>query len=434
MRWTSKLVLAAALVAATPAVAALEVEHARLSHGVRAWYAQSSDLPVVHVDLSFEGAGSVSDPAGREGRAAIAAAMLTEGAGELDALAFQQAMDEHAIQITASSSDDRLTIHIHTLRDHAERAGELLAMALTQPRFEEGDVARIKAEQISYLKRLREQPAYLAGRVLEETAFPDHPYASPPLGTATSVAAITADDLRDYLSTYVARGNMLVAAAGDVDGGLLRSMLDPVVERLGDGSDGPLPITRVSMQGGGESKQVASKVPQSVVLFAAPGLPRNDSRYYALYMLNEILGGGFMTSRLSDALRQEQGLVYGVDSELDLRRGAALIRGSLATRADQVDKAVAETKRILNDLRTRGVSDEECEDARSFVIGSFARQLDNTSSVAAVLLSMQIFGLGRDYLDERDAKFEAVRCSEVNRLAADLLKPERFLFVTAGSK
>ncbi|OYW14005.1 MAG: hypothetical protein B7X02_00980, partial [Rhodospirillales bacterium 12-54-5] len=140
--------------------AEIDVQTQRIAHGVRVWYAPSSQVPVVDIQISFEGAGYASDPAGKEGRAALAAAMLTQGAGTLDALAFQRALDDGALQLSAHVSADRLTIHLHALREQAKRGGELLAMALAQPQLAEADLTRIKTAMQAQLAQLEETPNY----------------------------------------------------------------------------------------------------------------------------------------------------------------------------------------------------------------------------------------------------------------------------------
>lgn len=412
--------------------AAVDVETARLGHGLRAWYANNPAVPVVHVVLSFDGAGSVSDPADKAGRAALAAAMLTEGAGTMDALAFQQAMEEKAIEISISSDDDRLSVEVHALREHAAEAGQLLALALTQPRFAEADLARTKGQTLSLLKRLEESPGFQANRAFESSAFEGHPYAAPHYGTPESVAQLNADDLRAYMQTYVARSNMLVTAAGDVDGSLLRDMLEPLVDQLGRSDAGSVPVAAVQMRGQGSRLQVPMQVPQSTILFVAPGLKRSDERYYAYYMLNEVVGGNSLISRLGDGVRQKKGLVYGVSTDIEQRDGVALWRGSLATRNEEVTNAISTVQGILADVRARGITATECEDARTSAIGAFTLQLDGSRPIANALMMMRIYGLGEDYLDEREAKFRAVRCADVNALAKELLDPARMVTVTVG--
>lgn len=427
--------VAFALLACVPsfAFAEVDVETARLGHGVKAWYSTNETVPVVHVVLTFKGAGSVSDPSDKAGRSALVASMLTEGAGSYDSAAFQRALEDKAIDISIDSSDDQLTIHVHALREQAVDAGKLLALALSQPRFDPVDLARVKGQTLSALSRMEESPSYQAARKFEEVAFAGHPYAAAHYGTAASLRVIAPEDLRNYMSTYVARANLLVTAAGDVDGSLLREMMEPVVDALGSSDAGAQPVSKVTMQGGGTSVKVPMNVPQSVVLFAAPGLARDDARFYTYFLLNEIIGGNALTSRLADALRQKKGLVYGVSTNVDIREGVALLRGELASRTDRTEDAIAAVRSVISDMRARGVTTQECEDARTNSLGQYVLQLDSSKSIAETLMMMRMYDLGEDYLQEREAKFKAVRCADINTLANELLAPERFMFVTAGA-
>lgn len=413
--------------------AELQVETARLGHGVRAWYANNANVPVVHVMLSFQGAGSVSDPAGQAGRAALAANLLTEGAGSLDALAFQQAMEAHAISISAEVDQDRLTIHVHALREHAAKAGELLAMALTQPQFAEADVQRVKMQTASMLARLQESSSYRAQRAFAATAFAGHPYASPTQGTVQNVSSLQPDDLRRYMQTYVARNNLLVTAAGDVDGSVLRDMLQSLVDTLPRSDAGDLPVVKARLHGAGSTLRVPMQVPQSHVLIAGPGMERSDPRYYAYTMLNEVIGGNGLISRLAEAVRQEKGLAYGVSSSPVPLEGAPIWQLTLDTSAATTDEAIATVRSTLAAVRTQGITPRECEDARTHALGSALIQLDGSQPIAAMLMAMRIYDLGEDYLQERSEKFNAVRCKDVNALAKEWLNPAQWTTVIAGA-
>lgn len=428
----SFLIFVTLLFSVTPAFAAISVSTTRIGHGVDAWYVGNDSVPVVDMMISFEGAGSISDPESKAGRAAFAAAMLTEGAGTLDSVSFARTLEENAITMEISASDDRLTIHIRCLRANAVRAGELLAMALAQPQLAEGDMARIRAQMTSALTQMDENPNYQAGRLLAAKAFAGHPYANPPFGTKTSVAHLGAQDVRDYMKTYVTRGNVLITAAGDVSSGLLSDVLKKVVEALAENDSGAVATTQTTMQGGGETLRQTMPVPQTVVQFAAPAMARDDKHFYAMHLLNHILGGHGLFSRLADGLRQQKGLVYGIGTNLDMRRGASLISGSLATRNATADAAIAEVKTVLESLRTKGVTTEECNDAKAYVLGSFPLQLDRSQKVSNILLMMRIQRLGEDYLSEREALFNKVSCADINAVAEQWLDPARFVFAVVG--
>ncbi len=417
---------------ATSAHAAITVETTSIGHGVKVWYAPNENAPVVDVVLSFEGAGSVSDPEGKGGRAAFAASMLTEGAGGLDSAAFRRALEENAITLSVDASDDRLQIHIYCLREHATRAGQLLAMALAQPLLAEADQQRMKSDITSLLARLNERPGYVAGRLLSARAFKGHPYANAHYGDAASVAALNANDVRDFMRTYITRGNVLVAASGDVDASLLDDMLEPVVDALADNDTGAVAVSQTSLAGSGETLRQTMPVPQTTVLFAAPAIARDDPRFYAQYLLNYVLGGSALFSRLGEEIRQKKGLVYSIDTDLDMKRGAAVISGALATRNASAEEAITQVKAVLDKMHKTGVSTQECEDAKGYVIGAFTRKLDGSSAVTDMLMAMQIHKLGEDYIEKRAELFGNVSCGDINAVASEILNPANFLFAVVG--
>lgn len=424
--------IAVMMLAALPAQATISVSSTRIAHGVEAWYAADTSVPVVDILLTFEGAGAVSDPAGKEGRAALAAASLTEGAGTLDSGAFQRALAEDAITLDISSDSDRLQVHVRCLRDRAPKAAALLLAALTQPTLAEPDLARMRAALQSMLLQLEERPAYRTNRLLETRLFQGHPYSNPDYGTKAGLDALTAQDLREYLAMYVTRGNLTIAAAGDVDSGLLSDMLTPLVSALKANEAGPVAVTRTTAQGAGEVLRSAASVPQTVIRFAAPGLARSDPRFYELYLLNHVLGGSALTSRLGDELRQKKGLVYSVSTGLDVRPGAALITGSLASSNGTADAALSELKTVLSTIASKGITSEECADAKSYVLGRLPLQLDNSAAISGMISVMQLENLGEDYLERRAEYFTEVSCSAVSDLARELLAPERFTIAIIG--
>jgi zinc protease len=425
-----KLLWCAVVLAASPAWAEYEVKSVSLGHGVEAWYATDEHVPVVDVQISFEGAGSASDPDGKGGRAALAAALLNEGAGTLGSAAFHRALEQEAISLNAQADQDRLVVHVHCLRDSARRAGELLTMALAAPQFAEPDVARMKTEIRSLQRQLQESGGYQASRLLAERAFRGTSYANPPYGTPESIESVGAADLRDYMKSLVTRGNVKIAAAGDVDSRLLDGMLGAAVDALPVHAELP-PPPKTEMLGAGEHARATLPLPQTVVAFMAPAVPRHDPRFYTAFLLNRILGGDPLDARLS-VLRREGGLVYNAGTALDVRLGGVFIGGQLATRNRSAEEATARAKAVLRQIHDGGVTEQECDDAKNYVRGAFPLQLDSSRSMASMILRMQYLNLGRDYLDRRDGLFEKIGCADINALARELLAPERFLFATVG--
>jgi zinc protease len=433
MRVSRLYTLLLILVWALPA-RAVEVATADLGRGVEVWYAVADTVPIVQMHLAFEGAGYASDTQGRAGLAQFFSNAVLEGGGGRDARSFKETLEAHAITITSSTSADRMVFTIRCLRNEAPLAITLLTEALTQSRFDAPDIARVKAAQISALSRVQESPEYLASRLLAERAFAGHPYANPPLGTAPTVAAITPDDLRRFAATYLTASNLKVAAAGDLDEDLLEDAFAPLVEALPENITGAVTAAKLQIDAKGVVISDDLDVPQTAIAFLAPGMRRSDPSFYAAYLLMEIAGGGTLTSRLAREVRQQAGLVYGIGAGLEELTGVALISGNLSTRNATRDEAIAKVKATLGDLFLKGVSTQECEDAKTYVLGSFPLQMADTRALATLLLTMQIYGLGTDYIEKRQEYFSAVSCGDINRAAKDLLDPARFLFVAVGGR
>lgn len=417
--------------AATPAVAETIIKKASLGYGVTAWYAPSEAVPVVDVLLVFQNAGAAQDPAGKEGLASFTTSMLSEGAGTLDAQSFARALDAKAITLDFRADDDSIVVHLYCLREHAEEAARLLALALGKPMLAAGEMARVKSQFSSLYSQLDESPDYQADKLLDATAFKGHPYANTLYGTPQTMAGLTAQDVRGLLAQRLTRHNVIVSASGAVDAPLLKTMLTPVIAALSD-KPAPLPVPAPVMQGGGTTVRQRQDVPQTVITFVAPGINRSDKRFYTAYLLNEILGGGTLTSRLSNEVRQKKGLVYSVGTSLEVKDSISLISGQLASRNSSSEKALEAVKNLFAELREKGVTEEECVDAKSYVIGHFPLQLDRTSNVSGMLYTMQRYHLGENYLTERVAFFNEVSCNDINQLARELLAPEKFLFAVVG--
>ena len=177
---------------------------------------------------------------------------------------------------------------------------------------------------------------------------------------------------------------------------------------------------------------VKKPVPQSAVVFAAAGLKRNDPDFYAAEVMNYVLGGGGLTSRLYNEVREKRGLAYSINTSLQPLESAGLIRGGGGT----VNASVAEMVRLIRAewrrLGENGVSAGELADAKTYLTGSFTLRFSSSGRVAAILVSMRLDALGIDFLDRRNALVEAVTLAQVNQVARRLIDAKTPTFVVVG--
>src|SRR5690625_2516476 len=307
--------LAALLLALSSSITyALEPQRVVSPGGIEAWLIQDDANPLLSLAFAFRG-GAAEQPEGLEGVAALASALLTEGAGEYDSEAFQDELADRSIELSFSSSQDYISGSLLTLTRQQEEAFRLLRLAMLEPRFDPEAVERLRQQfQIVQARRLQD-PATIAQRNLFELLFDDHPYARPGEGTPESLAAIETADLQAFLRNQLARDRLYIAAAGDIDPDSLGKLLDETFGPLPE-SGAPRRAREVTPDPEGGLLVVERAQPQSNVMLGQLGIARDDPDYITAALVNHALGGSSFSSRLFTQIREERGLAYGVYTRL----------------------------------------------------------------------------------------------------------------------
>ncbi len=421
--------LALMLVVQRPA-AAVEVQRVVSPGGIEAWLVEEHTVPIVSLRFVFRG-GSALDPDGKEGLAELASGLLNEGAGEMDALAFQKALDDSAVRMGFKAGIDEFGGSLATLTETGDVAYHLLAMALNEPRFDLDALERVRAQVVAGLERAARDGNEVARQQWYVTAFAGHPYARPPGGTIAGVEAITRDDLLAFIRDRFGRDALIIGVAGDISAQDLGRMLDLVFADLpGEARPGDIPET--SPGAGGMVLVERLPQPQSALLMGQVGLKRTDPRYYTAYVMNHIFGGGGFSSRLNMEVREKRGLAYGIFSYLVPLDHAASFMIGTATQNARVSETLSVVRDEVTRLHDEGVSEEELADAKTYLTGSFPLRLDSNGEIASILVGMQVAKLGIDYLDRRNGLIEAVTREDIAALAAELLDPDGFAVVVVG--
>ncbi len=409
---------------------AIDIKRVVSDGGVEAWLVEDHTNPVMTMQFLFRG-GAIADPPGKAGTAHMTSGLLDEGAGEMPSFEFQRALEDKAIKLSFDAGRDSFSGTLKTLTENRGQAFDMLRLALTQPRFDEEPVARIRAQILASLARQLEDPDVIAGRKWMAETFPDHPYGTPVQGTPESIKAIEIADMKSFVASRFARDNLVIGVAGDITPEQLAPLLDEAFGALPEKA-APLEVAKVEPKLDGTTSVVRRDIPQSVVVFGQEGVDRQDPDWYAAYVMNYILGGGGFSSRLMEEVREKRGLAYGVYTYLQPLDYAALLSGTVATE----NARVAESLRVIRDewrrMRDQGPTAEELENAKTYLIGSFPLQLTSTGGIAGILASVQLDRLGIDYLDNRDELIRAVTVADVQRVAKRLLDPERLKAVVVG--
>jgi predicted Zn-dependent peptidase len=416
-----------------PPLALAPIERRTLSNGLTVLYMGKHEVPLVQVNLVLR-VGSAADPADAQGVASMTAAMLDEGAGDRDALALGDAIEFLGAGLGIGSDHHSTTIRLHVPVAQFTPALALLADVALRPRFDAGELDRQRRQRITSLLQARDQPNAIAARAYDRALFGDtHPYGRLASGDAASLQSMTRDHLVQFHRTWFVPNNAALIVVGDI----ALDALMPALERaFGGWRRANVPTVHVPT-----ATQVASRTvtlvnkpeaAQSAVRIGRIGVARDTEDYYALTVLNTILGGSF-TSRLNTRLREEKGYAYGANSGFAFRQSAGPF-----TASSNVQTAVTDSSLywFMHELHAIGepVPEDELARARNYVALRFPGAFQSVAQVAGNLETLWQYNLPLTYFNTFVQRILAVTQADVQRVARQYLDPERMAIVIVGDQ
>jgi zinc protease len=410
--------LAMTAMMSTQSHAAAKIQHLISPGGIEAWFVQDATVPLVAMEFAISG-GAAQDPADKSGVGNMVAGLIDEGSGDLDSKTFHERLDRRAIELSFSVTRDYFRGSMRMLKDNRDEAFDLLRMSLTSPHFESADVERIRTQVLSGLRRDTSNPSALASRKFLQIAFGDHPYGRPSNGSLESVPNITIADLKDYVSRVLAKENLRIAVVGDIDAASLGRLLDQTFGAL-PAKASLTPVPDIEAMRPPLREFIPLDVPQTVVMFGGPGIRRNDPNFMSAFVVNHILGGGALSSRLYREVREKRGLAYSVYDSLLWMEHSALFIGNTGTRADRAGETVDAVNTEVRRMAEDGPTQEELDEAKSYIKGSRMLSLDTSSKLASAMLQYQLDRLPIDYFEKRNAVVDAVTLADAKKAAQKL--------------
>ncbi len=423
------LFAAAFSLVATFAHAEINIEQITSPGGIKAWLVQEHSIPFVSLEIRIRGGANLDEP-GKRGAVNLMTALLEEGSGNIDARTFQAQREALAATFGFNAYDDSFSVSAQFLTENRDQALALLRGALVEPRFDPDAIERVRAQVQSIIESEALDPASLASAAFNAAAFGDHPYGSSLNGTAESVAALTRDDLITAHRNVLTRDRIFVGAVGDITPEELGIILDDL---LGDlPAEGPPLPPKVAFGLAGGVTVIDFPTPQAVALFGEVGIERDSPDYFAAFLLNYILGDGGFESRLMNEVREKRGLTYGIGTSLVPKDLAAMILGSVTSANETMAQAIDVIRVEWAKLATDGVTPAELAAAKTYTTGEYPLRFDGNGPIAGILVGMQMIGLPADYVTNRNDYINAVTLEDINRVAAELLKPDALHFVVVG--
>ncbi len=400
----------------SPSHSAVNVDVVTSPGGLKFWLVPSYAVPLVSLEFAMRG-GAAQDPAGKAGLGALSAALLDEGAGELDSQAFHRALDEKAVEMSFHCDRDRWSGRMRTLTKNLDRAGELLRLAVNAPRFDEEPFERVREHMNARLRHDANDPATLANRNWKAKSFPNHPYGQPADGTLETLARIERADLVDAARRGIARDQLLIAVVGAIDEKDAAALVDKAFADLP--ARGKLkPVAEAAFAGLGAIEKVDLDVPQSTIRFGRPALKRDDPDFIPSIVAAHVLGGsGNMTSRLFREVREKRGLAYTVFGTFYSLEHGAYFYGGTTTKNERARKSFDVASAEIRDVALNGLNEEELEKGKTYLIGSYPLRFDTSAKIASQLVHIQLERRAPEWLVERNREIGAVTMESVKRAA-----------------
>jgi zinc protease len=316
------------------------------------------------------------------------------------------------------------------LTQNRDEAAALLSAALTEPRFDDSAIERVRGQVLSIIEGNARDPGDIASSTFNALAYGDHPYGSSQEGTVETVSALTRDDIVAAHRAALTRERVVVGAAGDITPEELGLLIDRILGGLPAEAPPRPDLAEFGLTGG--TTVVDFPSPQSVAYFGHRGIERDDPDFFAAFVLNQILGGGGFRSRLMEEVRVERGLTYGIGTFLSLANLSPALLGQFSSSNDLVGEAIEVVRDQWADIAENGITQDELDAAIRYMTGEYPLRFDGNGRIAGILAGMQADGMPADYIVNRNDYVRAVTLEDINRVAAELLQPENLHFVVVG--
>jgi zinc protease len=389
-------------------------------------------LPIVEIHALIK-AGAAQDPPEKAGVANLVASLLDEGTTTRSSRQLAEQIDFVGGSLTVHAGEDYTTASARTLKKDIDLGFTLLADILQHPAFPKQEFERVRSQILGEISSDNDDPGHVAMKAFNQLVFQNHPYRWPVNGTEETLSKITLAEVQSFYTKEYLPNQVILTIVGDVTAEQATTL---VQTHFGSWKKGAVPSRAVKKPTAIDKKTVQlveKDLTQSTIVIGHHGISRTNPDFYAVTVMNHILGAGGFSSRLMDTIRDKQGLAYGIMSHYDARVMPGSFWINLQTRTETTNQAISGVLIEMKAIREAPVSDQELAEAKAFLMGSFPLRLDSTSKLAQVLAQVEFFGLGFDYFSQYPKWIERVTKEDVQRVAKQYLDPQHYALVVVGN-
>ncbi|MBI2988051.1 MAG: insulinase family protein [Deltaproteobacteria bacterium] len=412
--------------------ARLTPQRSVLEDGLVLLTSEERALPIVTFNLLIK-AGSRYDPQGRQGLANLTARLLSYGTSSRTALQISETLDFIGAGLSTGCGEELATVNLTLLKKDLDVGLNLLAEILTASVFPQEEIDRQKQSVIASIRAREEEPGAVAQTKFFEALFPQSPYGRPVEGTVASVQGVDRADIAEFYKQYYRPDRAILAVVGDISHQDMMERLAQAFRSWEGKASAQEPRPSVS-PGPANFIRIDKNLTQANIVIGHEGVPRGHPDYYAIQVMNYILGGGGFSSRLMDSVRNERGLAYSVYSLFDADKYVGTFQVTMQTKNESAEEAIRTAMEEIRRIREKGVSGEELQAAKDYLIGSFPLRFDTNRRLASFFTQVEFFELGLDYPERYSELIRTVRREDVLRVAQRYLQPEKLIVVMVANQ
>jgi zinc protease len=406
------------------------VERFTLDNGIVVLASGNYPLPFVTVNLLID-AGARRDPPGKEGLAHLTARMLSLGTAKRSASELSELLDAMGASLSVSAGRDYAVITARALKKDLPKILDLFFEVLFDPRFPEEELKGEIAKTVAAIKASEDDPGTVAQKAFQKALYLSSAYAHPVEGTLESVPAITSRDIRRFYDTFYRADGAIVAIVGDMTTDEVRKDVTPSLLRLrkGTSEEEATPKQATSPK----EIRINRPITQANIIIGREGVARTNPDYYALSVMNYILGGGGFSARLVEEVRNKRGLAYSVGSYFDVGKFQGSFEVVLQTKNASALEARSIVLKEIEKMRAEPVTAQELESAKKYLTGSFPLRLDTQNKLTTFLLMSEYYGLGLDYAEKYPAIIHSITAEQILQVARKYLSGDMWIDVIVGN-
>jgi zinc protease len=408
------------------------IEKTKLSNGMELWMVDHRELPIVSMNMVFR-TGSSNEPDNKVGVASMTSQLLDDGTATRSAGDIVNQLQSIGANINSSNSWDSTNVSLQTLTKNLDKAIDIYADVIQNPAFPASEVDSMKRRSLLGLRQQRSNPNAISDIVYNKVLYGSHAYGRS--SSDASINAISRDDLVSYYGSTYKPNNATLIVVGSFDKAALKTKLESAFAGWKGAEVSAKSLgTPASLEKAGIYLVDRPNSAQSVVAIGQVGVDRMNPDYYAISVMNRILGGGF-TSRINMNLREDKGYTYGARSSFTFRRGAGPFQAGGDIQTAVTKEAIAEFMKELNGIRGGiPVTQKELDYNKQGLIRSYPAGFETVGAISGQLANLVVYGLPDTYFNDYIAKVNAVTVDDVNRVAKQYLDPSKMAIVIVGDR